>query len=291
MDVRFLESFVEVSDCGSVAEAARRLNLTPAAVMLRLKTIERELGHPLVARAGRTSRLTASGLAVLPKARALIIEARNLRALAADKEPAGELRLGSIATGLTGILPPAIAQLSKRHPGIDFFIKPGSSSDLYDRVSRGEIDAALIVQPPFPLPKSISWQTLREEPLVLLVPRAMKVTTVGDALATARFIRYDRNQWGGQIVDRYLRKNKLKVREWLELDALDSIAVFVSRGLGVAIVPDWVGFWPEGLRLKKIPLADCEMRRLGLLWNPASPRISAIRALIDSCVGLPKSGS
>ena len=53
------------------------------------------------------------------------------------------------------------------------------------------------------------------------------------------FIRYDRNQWGGQIVDRFLRQQGLKVREWLELDALDAIAALVSRGLGIAIVPDW----------------------------------------------------
>jgi DNA-binding transcriptional LysR family regulator len=30
MDTRFLESFVAVVDCVSIAEAARRLNLTPA---------------------------------------------------------------------------------------------------------------------------------------------------------------------------------------------------------------------------------------------------------------------
>jgi hypothetical protein len=30
MDTRFLETFVIAVDCGSIAEAARRLNLTPA---------------------------------------------------------------------------------------------------------------------------------------------------------------------------------------------------------------------------------------------------------------------
>ena len=98
MDIRFLESFVEVADCGSIAEAARRLNLTPAAVAQRLKALEEDLGHSLVGRAGRTVRPTASGLAVLGGARQMIEAARDLRAIAANDLPAGELRLGSTAT-------------------------------------------------------------------------------------------------------------------------------------------------------------------------------------------------
>jgi len=283
MDIRFLESFVEVADCGSVAEAARRLNLTPAAVALRLKTIEQELGHSLVARVGRTVQPTASGLAVLQKARDLIADANDLRALAANDQPAGELRLGSIATGLTGMLPPVIAALSRRYPGIEFFVRPGSSVELYDSVTTGKIDAAVLVRPPFQLPKSLAWVTLREEPLVLIVPGDMENVTLAEAVASARFIRYDRNQWGGQIVDRYLRRHRLKVREWLELDALDSIVTLVSGGLGVTVLPDWAPPWPEGLRLRKSPLPDAETRELGVLWSLSNPRIATIRAFVESC--------
>lgn len=283
MDIRFLESFVEVADCNSIAGAARRLNLTPAAVAQRLKALERELGHSLVARAGRTVRPTASGLAVLPAARRLIEEARDLRALAANDLPAGELRLGATATALTGLLPEVIAALGTQHPGIELFIRPGSSVDLYHSLLAEEIDAAVMVQPPFQIPKSLDWMALREEPLVLIHPEAMPVESVPEALGQARFIRYDRNQWGGQIVDAWLRQHRLKVREWLELDALESIAALVSRGLGIAIVPDWSPPWPEGLRLRKLPLAGGPRRGVGVLWRRSGPRIAAIRAFVETC--------
>ncbi len=283
MDIRFLESFVEVADCGSVAEAARRLNLTPAAVAQRLKALEQVLGQSLVGRAGRTVRPTAAGLAVLGAARRMIESARDLRAIAASDLPAGELRLGSTATGLTGLLPEVIASLSERYPQIEFFIRPGSSVDLYHGVVAEELDAAVIVQPPFPIPKSLEWMTLREEPLVLLLPETMETDGLAEAVAAARFIRYDRNQWGGQIVDAYLRRKRLKAREWLELDALDAIAALVSRGLGVAVVPDWPPPWPEGLRLRKVALADAPRRKVGVLWRRAGPRIAAIRAFVGTC--------
>jgi len=283
MNVRFLESFVTVASCGSIAEAARRLNLTPAAVAQRLRALEQELGQSLVSRAGRTVRPTPSGLAVLARAGRLIEAARDLKAVAANNMPAGELRLGATATALTGLLPGILARLGERYPRIEAFIRPGSSADLYHSLIAAEIDAAVLVRPQFPIPKSTGWLTLRREPLVLIAPADSAIDDPHAALTQMPFIRYDRNQWGGQIVDRYLRQQGIKVREWLELDALDAIAALVDRRLGVSIVPDWAPPWPEGLRLRKHLLADGEVRQTGFLWNRSGPRIAAVQAFIESC--------
>lgn len=283
MDIRFLESFIVVADCGSIAEAARRLNLTPAALSQRLRTLEQDLDHSLVIRVGRTVQPTASGLAVLGHARKLIEAARDLRAIAAQDEPAGQLRLGAVATSLTGLLPDIIARLRERHPRIEYFIQPAASVDLYHGVIAGELDAALIVRPQFAMPKSAGWITLRQEPLVLIAPMGIKADDPKRMIETHPFIRYDRNQWGGQIVDRYLRTNVLKVQEWLELDALDAIAGLVSRGLGVAIVPDWAPPWPNNLHLRKIALPKAGGRETGVLWNLSGARIAAIQAFVQAC--------
>ena len=107
-------------------------------------------------------------------------------------------------------------------------------------------------------------------------------------MCSSDLIRYDRNQWGGQIIERYLRRHQLNVREWAELDALDSIAALVNRSLGVALVPDWAPPWPEGLRLQKILLQDGEVRHMGVLWDLSSPRIAAVRAFVETCQSLAK---
>ena len=129
------------------------------------------------------------------------------------------------------------------------------------------------------------WLPLREEPQVLITPQAMPFENVHLAIQQHPFIRYDRNQWGGQLVDRYLRQHRLKVREWLELDALDAIAALVNRGLGVAIVPDWAPPWPGGLKLRKHILDDAEMRVTGVLWNKSGAQIAGTRAFVNSCTG------
>jgi len=124
MDTRFLESFVTVASCGSIAEAARRLNLKPAAVAQRLCALEAELGHSLVSRTGRTVRPTASGLAVLAEAHALLEATRALKAAAANDMPAGQLRLGATATALTGCCPPLSPRLARTFRVSRFLFAP-----------------------------------------------------------------------------------------------------------------------------------------------------------------------
>lgn len=284
MDTRFLQSFIMVAECGSIAEAARRLNLTPAAVAQRLLALETDLGHALVARAGRTVRPTEEGLAILENARTLVQGARDLRAIAARGVPAGQLRLGATASAMTGILPGLIADLSGEWPDIEYFVQPGSSLELYHQVTRGELDAALIVRPIFALPKAVDWAAIRDEPLIFIGPADMPDVSLSELLSRYRFIRYDRNQWGGQIVDQFLRSQDLQVQEWLELDALDAIAALVDRRLGVSIVPDWAPPWPEGLKLSKRPLSTRSMRQIGILWSRSSARKAALDVLVQLCL-------
>jgi DNA-binding transcriptional LysR family regulator len=232
---------------------------------------------------GRNVRPTEAGLAVLSHARELIEATRDLKTIAAQNLPAGLLSLGATATSLTGQLPQIISVLGSRFPKIDYFIQPGSSVDLYHQVAGGELDAAMIVQPQFSIPKSLGWLTLRREPLVLIAHEALPLEHPHTIIAREPYIRYDRNQWGGQLVDNYLRRNGLPVREWLELDALDAIAAMVDRELGVAIVPDWAPPWPEGLKLRKIALPDGDVRQTGVIWNRSGIRIAAVRAFVNVC--------
>ena len=111
MDTRFLESFVSVVEHGSIAEAARRLNLTPAAVAQRIHALEGDIGARLLTRSGRTVRATEAGAAILDRARHLLQDTRDLQSIASD-ETAGELRLGAVSTAISGLLPNVLAAMT-----------------------------------------------------------------------------------------------------------------------------------------------------------------------------------
>jgi DNA-binding transcriptional LysR family regulator len=282
VDTQFLTTFVAVVDNGSMAAAARLLNITPAAVAQQLRTLERHLGTPLIARAGRTVSVTEAGARILERARDLLKAADDLRAAAHEDGTAGELRLGAGTTALTGVLPDILARIVARFPLVSVFVKPGYSADLYRAVESGELDAAVVLEAPFTLHKTCGWQLLREEPMVVLAPRAMAGRDPHELLATQPLIRYDRNQWGGRKADEYLRSVGITPHERFELNALNAIAVMVDRGLGVSLVPDWARPWPEGMNLARIPLPQpCEPRRIGIVWSRASIRIRLVMAFLE----------
>jgi len=281
METRFLESLIAVVERGSVADAARTLNLTPAAIAQRIQTLEAEIGAPLLQRSGRTLKPTQTGLAVVDQARIILRDIRALRGLAVEGEPVGDLRLGAIETAMTGILPELLKRCGTEFPRIDIRIEPGTSRDLYPKVMHGELDAAVIMRPEYALSKTAEWRVLREEPLVLIAPRGVRERDPHIVLRGHPFIRYNQSQWGGRLVDAYLRQIGVRVRERLELDSLDAIAVLVSRGMGVALVPDWAPPWPAGLRLRKYTLKDTNLvRQTGAIWLRASKRAPHMRAFL-----------
>jgi DNA-binding transcriptional LysR family regulator len=282
MDIRFLESFIEVVEHGSLAEAARRLNLTPAAVAQRIRALERDIGARLVARSGRVVRPTEAGIAIFERSRLFLRDARDLRTIAMHSTMAGELRIGAISTAMTGLIPETLKAMIARHPNLEIYLEPGVSMGLYRKVVDGDLDTAIIVEPQFTPPKIASFEVIRHEPLIVIAPS----NALPDAYALLRnepFIRYDRNHWGGRLADDHLRKIGIRPKERFELDSLEAIAVMVDRGLGVSLVPDWPTPWPEGVHIAKVRLpAPAPARKVGVVWLKASPRMRSIRAFIQA---------
>lgn len=287
VDTRYLQSFVMVVDSGSFADAARRLDLTPAAVGARIRALEESIGTPLVRRAGRTVRATEAGLKILNHARAVLRDVRDLKAIANDDGPLGELRLGASVSAMTGVLPPMLKALYSRHPKLAVHIEPGSSATLYQRVTDGMLDAALLVEPQFLLPKSCDWRALVEEPLCVLAPARLGHRDPLDLLTNEPFIRYDRATWGGRLAEHWLREHGIAPHERIEIDGLGAIAAFVNQGLGVSLLPDWTPPWPAGLEIVKHALpAPVPVRRMGLLWTTQGPRAALARTVLKEAEGV-----
>lgn len=280
MDTRFLQTFVTVTDCGSIAEAARRLNLTPAGVAQRIRALETEVGARLLSRSGRVVQPTPAGTAILERARSLIGHVRDLKAIASSGLLSGELRIGVMQTSLSGLFADILIPFTRTYPRVDVRIVRDTSSELYQKLIRGEIDAAITSQPPFAIPKTCEWHVLREEPFVVLTPAKLKARDAQAVLASEPFIRLDRRVFAGRLIDDYLHKTGIAPKDRYELDGLELIAVMVDRGLGVSLLPDWAPPWPEGLSLRKLTLPGRPLiRRIGLLWNRTSLRTSLVRAL------------
>ena len=282
METGYLRAFMVVLESGSMSEAARRLDLTPAAVAQQMRVLEREFGVPLLRRAGRTVAPTEAGHRLAGRAQSMLGELATLRTIVADDGRALELSVGATNTMLNGPLPLVLEAVVQAHPAARISVRTGLTSELYDLVLHGRLDAAICLHPTFVLPKTLHWVPLREERLVLLAPQAWAHREPHEMLRTEPLIRYDRQLGGGQAADRYLRRAGIVPHERFEISSLAAIAMLVARGVGVSVAPDAATAWWPTLPVVRLPLPNpSQARCFGIVWQRASPRASSIEVLAD----------
>lgn len=242
--IRELKTFVAVARRGTFAAAGQQVGLTQSAVSSQIKNLEDALGMRLFDRTARSSALNAAGVRAVPIAEQIIELFASMGTPESLDGYHGELRIGAIGTVQTGVLPAALLRLRQEAPAIDAKLVPGVSLGLLTQVDAGELDIAIIIRPPFALPKELDCHLIAREPFVLITP----LGTAGDdplqLLESQPFVRYERTSFGGRQVTQFLREQRLHTRQVLELDELDAIVKMVQNGLGVALVP-LAGLWLE----------------------------------------------
>lgn len=280
MDSKYLASLIAAIECGSIAEAARRQGITAAAVSQRIQVLERELDTPLLNRVGHTARPTDAAMAMLTRARRIVREVELLSSDAHANALSGTLKIGAISTALTGILPSALLTLHRQAPDVRLQIIPGTSTTLYDALAREAIDAAIMVQPPFEIPKRYRWQPLHHEELMLLSSAPLE-QDVAHALSTLPYISYDPNSWG-RLAQQYLNDHDLHPRLLLELDGIEAISLLVKEKMGVSLLPRWPGLAAISQHLVQTSVGGGYDRKIILLVRPESINEQLLNLLISA---------
>ncbi|MBT0772997.1 LysR family transcriptional regulator [Kineosporia sp. J2-2] len=147
IDVAALRALRSVAALGTLARAADELGFTASAVSQQIKRLEREVGVPVLAPAGRGVVLTPAGQAVVDSApevfQALEHCAEAARSVA-DGAPRGTLRVVSFSTAVRGLLAPTVAELSARYPDLRLHISEQDPEQALHSVEAGTADLALI---------------------------------------------------------------------------------------------------------------------------------------------------
>jgi DNA-binding transcriptional LysR family regulator len=112
--------FQQVVDEGGFAAAARRLDLTPAAVTRLVSDLEKHLGVRLLQRTTRRLSLTPAGEAYLGRLRRILgdIDEADALAHAQSREMSGTVRILSQPVVAAHVIAPCIAEFQRRHPEV-----------------------------------------------------------------------------------------------------------------------------------------------------------------------------
>ncbi|MFW8565879.1 LysR family transcriptional regulator [Orrella sp. 11846] len=272
MDTNFLHNFLLIVECGSMSEAARRLDITPAAIAQQVRSLERTFGTSLLQRAGRTVKPTPAGQRLFEQAKPLIQSIEALKQTINLDPFQGDLRLGAINTALHSFLPHTLKAFNTAHPGIHISILSGHTPELITQLERNEIDAAVCIHPSFTFTKAWRWDRLRIEPLTLLAPIEAPIVTPKKLFERYPLIRYDRRLAGGKQAEQYIRQHiTTQPTELVELSSILAIGLMVEAGLGVSVIPDIDSKLLNHLNVQKVSLIDqSQLREIGLLSHQHS---------------------
>lgn len=279
MDIRTLEAVISVIDHGSIASAAKKSSVSSTAISLRIQSLEKELECELFNRDAHSIRPNQRLIAVIQKIRDIILQANELKFDLQLDGLRGDLSLGAISTALTGIIPSAIEQFSVCAPDMKLKITPGDSRLLYDKLVGGDLDAAILVEPPFKLPKSLRLYLLRSEPLGLLSSTPVTAEAVSSAMQSQAFIRYDVNSWGGSLAQRYLDDRDIDVRVACDIDSLEAIDLLVSCGQGVSLVPQWLTIGSFSSHYIPVSQDSRYSRNIVLAYSESNRNLPALQRL------------
>jgi DNA-binding transcriptional LysR family regulator len=282
--IRELKTFVCVARRGTFAAAGREVGLTQSAVSAQIKNLEDTLGVALFDRTGRAATLNAAGQRAVALAEEILQLFGRMGSPDRANDFRGALRIGAISTAQTGILPQALVLLRSKAPFIEASLVPGVSLNLLSQVDAGELDLAIMIKPPFSLPKELHAEVIAKEPFVLIMPANIQGDDPRQILSNNPFIRYDQRSFGGRRVTQFLRERKLEVQQTLELDELDAIVKMVRAGLGVSLVP-MAGLWLEHAEdVRIIDLGEMTFFREIVLVSKYLQRDTPLLDLFRRCV-------
>lgn len=145
-----LKAFFAVAEEGSIRAAARRLNVSPAALTKAVKELELALGVSLVVRTARGVQLTGLGQQLQVRARLIVAEMQRARD---DIEQAQGATTGAVAAAITPaaavtILPDAFRAFRRRFPIARVSLIEGFPGVALPRLHDGTLDFAVAVVVP-----------------------------------------------------------------------------------------------------------------------------------------------
>lgn len=148
LDIDQLHTFVAIVDTGSFTKAAERVFKTQSAVSMQMRRLEERVGKQLFMKDGRGNKLTAEGDKLLNYARRIIRLNNEAMAAFDDNRLEGTLRIGTPDDYADRYMPEIIGRFAKTHPNVELYIVCEPSPSLAEKMSRGELDIALVTHNP-----------------------------------------------------------------------------------------------------------------------------------------------
>ncbi|WP_117194462.1 LysR substrate-binding domain-containing protein [Rhizobium terrae] len=285
MNIRQLEAFHTTIETGSVTLAGERLGISQPAVSKLLKSFSETCGFQLFTRSG-------GRLVPTLEARMLAVEVERMfsgtkriarLAEAVRNREWGEVTIAAPPALATLYLSQALSPFLAEQPDIHFTLQSKTSPRIGELVAAGQIDIGLSVLP-FDHP-NVGAEIIMRFSMVCILPAGHPLTAKQvieiDELRNESFISLFRDDCSLMTIDRAFQLKGVQKRNRIEVPLSETACSFVANGVGVSIVPPFVGLDYSEDRLVRRALLPETFMDVWLLTPSGRPPSLASQKLVD----------
>ena len=265
MEMQQVRYFLSVARTLNFTRAAEQCHVSQPALTRAIKQLEHELGGELIRREGRLSHLTDLGQRMLPLLQQCYDSAQAAKAVAGavKRGDVARLTLACSSTLDVGFLMPAIAEIFRAFPGIQFRLRRGSASDTAGWLKQAEVDLAIAGTDP---DQPDRWDRLDSWPLFtesfgILIGSGHPLATADRSDIDVEAIRAERLFVHSDIFASARHRERLDslgidIDGSHQVDQIRDLEALVAADFGIGVVP------ASALAERRLRHLRCEM--LGL---------------------------
>jgi DNA-binding transcriptional LysR family regulator len=287
MELRQLRYLIALAEELNFTRAAASEHIAQPALSQQIRKLENEVGVALVERTTRHVSLTEAGQLLVVRARRILAELDSahseLEALRGIDR--GHVTIGAIHTMGPIDLSLALTEFHSRYPQVALSVREHTSDECAELLRIDEVDLAFLSVTERVESHELGLHQLISEELLVLLPIDHPLARHDEIrmaeLAHEQFISFRQGALLRELLFSAGRDAQFEPRVTLESNESHRIRTFVSRGLGVAILPrsDAVG---QGAEVAVARLVAPVLRRdITLAWRAGRRHSPAAQAFIE----------
>ncbi|MEN0139150.1 MAG: LysR family transcriptional regulator [Rhodococcus sp. (in: high G+C Gram-positive bacteria)] len=241
MDMRQMEYFLAVVDCGGVTRAAAQLRVAQPSLSQAVRKLEKDLGVELFHRVGRGLVLSPAGEALVGPARSILREVESAENAVRDVGAmrGGRIDIASLSDLSSDPLSVWVAKFRRQYPDVRFHIEDrDETADIVSLVRSGACELGILA---LPLPtEDLVGEELIDQQLVLVCPPGTDARWPDpvpiESLTRVPFVMGEKGTATRDFIDRSLRLHGVEPDVAVEVRQRGAVLPIVLAGGGVSIL-------------------------------------------------------
>ncbi|WP_339640470.1 LysR family transcriptional regulator [Jannaschia helgolandensis] len=244
LEFRHLRTIRAIHDCGGLARAADRLNITQSALSHQVKNLEDQIGVELFVRRSKPMTLSAAGQRLLRLAEQVLpqVEAVEQDFAGLKSGKTGRLHIAIECHACFEWLFPVLEQFRRAWPDVDVDIRPGLQFQALPALQKEEVD--LVVSSDPETLAGIEFAPLFDyEPVFLASSShllAAKPYVEAEDFVGETLITYPVERPRLDVFSQLLTPAGVEPAAIRQVELTAVILLLVASNRGVSVLPDWV---------------------------------------------------